>query len=277
MEVMLVDLMDKIICGEDIKKFKKKRTNIYNYSDIEPEILEKREVEGWVVDKIFSKKIRIKKEKSLDEYFEDTVWSLMSNLGFTYMNADRKFNMPYSSDGLCTQQIDVFAADEETALFIECKSTKESNKLSNFKKEIEAIGGVRAGIISEINKSFSKKLKVKFIFATQNFNLSEADRNRLKEYDICYFDEDIIQYYEELTKHLGDCAKYQLLGLLFENQKIPNLDNLVPAIYGSMGKHQYYSFSIEPERLLKISYVLHNSDANSDLIPAYQRIIKKSD
>ena len=42
-----------------------------------------------------------------------------------------------------------------------------------------------------------------------------------------------------------------------------------------MGGHKYYSFSIEPERLLKIGYVLHRNEANKNMMPTYQRIIKK--
>ena len=42
-----------------------------------------------------------------------------------------------------------------------------------------------------------------------------------------------------------------------------------------MGGHTYYSFSIEPEKLLKLAYVLHRNEANSDMMPTYQRIIKK--
>lgn len=42
-----------------------------------------------------------------------------------------------------------------------------------------------------------------------------------------------------------------------------------------MGGHTYYSFSIEPEKLLKIGYVLHRSQANNSLMPTYQRLIKR--
>lgn len=41
------------------------------------------------------------------------------------------------------------------------------------------------------------------------------------------------------------------------------------------GGHDYYSFSIEPEKLLKIGYVLHSANSSDDTLPAYQRIIKK--
>ena len=79
-----------------------------------------------------------------------------------------------------------------------------------------------------------------------------------------------------LADHLGAAAKYQLLGALFAEQKIPNLEPTVPAIRGSMGGSLYYSFSIEPARLLKMAYVLHRNQANSELMPTYQRLIKKS-
>ena len=53
------------------------------------------------------------------------------------------------------------------------------------------------------------------------------------------------------------------------------MEDKVPAIQGEMGGHKYYSFSIEPERLLKIGYVLHRNEANKNMMPTYQRLIKK--
>ncbi len=43
-----------------------------------------------------------------------------------------------------------------------------------------------------------------------------------------------------------------------------------------MGGRTYYAFAIEPERLLKLGYILHRNKANSRLMPTYQRLIKKS-
>ncbi len=119
------------------------------------------------------------------------------------------------------------------------------------------------------------KRKVKFIWATHNYIMSQADMEKLKEWGITYFNDDIIDYYAKLTKHLGISAKYQLLGNLFANQEIANMEDRIPAIQGKMGGFTYYSFSIEPERLLKISYVLHRDEANKSLMPTYQRLIKK--
>ncbi|OEG17316.1 hypothetical protein BCR23_03325 [Enterococcus quebecensis] len=197
-------------------------------------------------------------------------------LGFTIMNKDRNFHMPYDKNGKLTKQIDVFCADDETVLFIECKHTNEINKKTNFKKDIEAINGVKGGLISEINKRSDTPKKVKFILATQNYNLSTTDKERLEGSDIAYFDEDALQYYEELSKHLGKASRFQLLGQLFEKQRITGMENKIPAIQGQMGGLDYYAFSIEPDKLLKMSYVLHKSNFNKDQLPSYQRIIKKS-
>ena len=163
-------------------------------------------------------------------------------------------------------------------IIVECKSCSgEPPQKGNFKEAIEAIGGKKQGIITSLKKLFpGTKHKIKFIFATENYYLSDPDTERLKNYDIVHFDEETVKYYCELTKHLGISAKYQLLGNLFDGQTIPELDNTIPAIEGKMGGHFYYSFSIEPEKLLKFSYVLHRNKANRKLMPTYQRLIKKN-
>lgn len=130
------------------------------------------------------------------------------------------------------------------------------------------------GLAKEAKKQFPGR-KVKFIWATKNYILSKADQEKLKEWGIVHFGDATIDYYIDLVKHLGSCAKYQLLGNLFANTEIRNMDNKIPAIQGKMGGFTYYSFSIEPERLLKIGYVLHRNEANKSMMPTYQRLIKK--
>lgn len=104
----------------------------------------------------------------------------------------------------------------------------------------------------------------------------ESDKDLMDECGIAHFDEKTIKYYEELVKHLGSSSRYQLLGSLFANKTIRGMDNRIPAIQGKMGGYTYYAFSIQPEILLKIGYVLHRSEANEGMMPTYQRIIKKA-
>ena len=130
------------------------------------------------------------------------------------------------------------------------------------------------GIRREAQKRFPKA-RVKFIWATHNFIISPADQVKMREWGIVHFNDSVLNYYYELVKHLGTCARYQLLGYLFANQDIRNMEDKIPAIQGEMGGHKYYSFSIEPERLLKIGYVLHRNEANKNMMPTYQRLVKK--
>lgn len=237
-----------------------------------PELIE----EGWEEYKSYKndKFVGVRKSKKFDEIFEDRVWCLFARLGFTHLNKDRHFEMSYDYQNPDhTQQIDVFAADDETVIIVECKAS-ETIKDGVFKKPLEALHGQMDGLRREAHKRFPKA-KVKFIWATQNLIISPADQSKMREWDIVHFSDAVINYYYELVKHLGTCARYQLLGNLFANQEIRNMDDKIPAIQGEMGGHKYYSFSIEPERLLKIGYVLHRNEANKNMMPTYQRLIKK--
>ena len=270
------NILNSFVSGKSLKTMLSRKTKEFIFENIPNVLVSIHETDGWKVCKQYKTTTRMQKQKSLDMAFEDDVWTLFARMGFLFLNKDRNFRLPYSNDEKLTQQIDVFAADEETILIIECKAT-EKPKQSNFKETIEAIGGKKEGLITTIQQLFPDiKYKIKFIFATKNYYLSEQDCARLNNYGIMHFDEETLKYYHELTRHLGTSAKYQLLGSIFEGQTIPELDNRIPAIKGKMGGYVYYSFSIEPEKLLKIGYVLHRNKANRKLMPTYQRLIKKS-
>lgn len=267
---------EKLVSGNDLKKAKTVRSKKYITEKDWRVALPEREAQGWSFLKDYKdpRYIAVKKDKPFFEQFEDEVWLLFANLGFTTMNADSTFKMSYDfNNPNFTQQIDVFAADEETVIIVECKSA-ESIKEGDFKKKIEAFHGQMDGLRTEARKKF-QKCNVKFIWAVRNYIMSPADVAKLNEWGIALFDDNTISYFSDLVKHLGSAAKYQLLGNLFANQEIKNMECRVPAIQGQMGKHTYYSFSIEPEKLLKIGYVLHHNKAHDNMMPAYQRIIKK--
>lgn len=268
---------DNLVCDKDLATVLRLRSKTYISEKIFRSSLTDMEEEGWELAREYKnpKRVLVKKEKPYFEKFEDRVWLLFAKMGFDYMNSDRNFAMSYDfKNPEHTQQIDVFAADEECVVIVECKSS-EKMKDGVFKKEIEALHGQMDGLSKEARKHFPGR-KVKFIWATQNIILSRADKNRLDEWGIIHFGDAAVSYYHDLIKHLGVSAKYQLLGNLFANTEIRNMDNRIPAIQGKMGNHTYYSFSIEPERLLKIGYVLHRNEANKNMMPTYQRLIKKN-
>lgn len=269
---------DKLVSEDDLDRVKRERKKPYIDKKIRRDSLPGLEKEGWELLSEYKDRryVKVRKDKRLDEQFENRVWILFSNMGYTTMNEDSTFVISYGKDPSLTKQIDIFAYDGETVLVVECKSAEESGTSKDFKTELESLNCIKEKVRGEIRNHFGRGVKVKFIFATQNYIVGGMDKKRLAEFDIEHFDEEAIDYYIELAQHLGPISKYQLLGKIFANTKIENMVETVPAIQGVMGGHTYYSFSIEPERLLKIGYVLHRSDANRTMMPTYQRVIKKS-
>lgn len=267
---------ENIVSGKELITAKNKRKNLYIDARERKVALEELEEEGWeyVKDYADPKFIKVRKEKPFFERFEDQIWILFFQMGFKHLNRDANFKMNYDFNNPdFTQQIDVFAADDETILIVECKSSEDLNEVQ-FKKDIEKLHGQMEGLRKCALKRYPGR-KVKFIWATHNCIMSAKDIKRLQEWDIIFFSDSTIQYYSELVKHLGTCSRYQLLGNLLANTEIKKMQNKVLAIKGKMGGHEYYEFSIEPEKLLKIGYVLHRNEANKNMMPTYQRIIKR--
>jgi len=269
--------MKGLISGQELRTVSRiKRTNWITES-IFPELIDRYINNGWSIDKKFKTRCRMKKHKSHDILFEDRVWTLLYDMGFSTLNKDRSFRIPLDDKNELDHQIDVIAADDEIVLVIECKSTQEKGKIGDFKEVISGINSRKQAINRMVRKSFKgSSPRVRFILATNNFILNDRDKKRLIEHDIYHINDRELDYYFELTNHLGWAAKYQFLGNLFAGRLIPNLNTSIPAVSGKIGGHTFYSFSIEPSTLLKFSYVLHRNDANMELMPTYQRMIKKT-
>lgn len=244
------------------------------FMSCKPKQREELELQGWkFVPSKHKHSIRMSKPKSHDIYFEDRIWALFAKMGFKYLNEDRNFKIEYR-EGL-KKQIDIFAADEEVILIIECKSC-ETRKRISYQKDINELIGLKEKIRLAAKKLISEKAKIAFVFATNNSILNENDRKRLEDESIFHFNQDDFDYYETITDHLGVASKFQLFGRLFEGQKIPGLKNRVPAIKGKMSSGDtFYSFSIEPDFLLQIGFILHRIETNKETSMAYQRLVKK--
>ena len=78
--------------------------------------------------------VKMRKPKTFDICWENKVWLLFRNMGFDIMNKDSSFKISYSRNNPdLTQQIDVFAADEETVIIVECKSSQTPGTKREFK------------------------------------------------------------------------------------------------------------------------------------------------
>ena len=166
---------DSLVKGIELNNVKKIRKQEYYYKSLNKNLVEGYLKENWEIDKEFKYKTRMKKIKAFDEIFENDVWMLFYNLGFKMMNKDRSFSIPYNKEENLTQQIDVFAADDETVILIECKATEIINKKQDFKTEIEALKGKSEGMITAIRKQFPEH-KIKIIFSTKNYNKSPTKK-----------------------------------------------------------------------------------------------------
>ena len=266
---------DMMVSGSALSTEKRSRKKVFISQKILSDELPIYVDLGWEKSKEYKSKkyVGISKEKTTQEQFEDRVWTLLSNMGFTELNInDFEMSYDFHNDNL-KEKISVMAVDDETIIIVSCHAS-ESLVEHNFYDEITEFNDKIAGLRKEALKHYTGR-KVKFIWATHNYISNRKDLALLDKLGIAYFSESTIEYYSELAKHLGSCSRYQLLGSLFANQEIKNMDNRIPAIQGKMGGYTYYSFSIEPEKLLKIGYVLHRSEAHQNMMPTYQRIIKK--
>lgn len=267
-------LRDALIPAKSIPAETRKRLSPYIFENVSTRLVTEYEEKGWVVHRPLKRSVKMRKAKTHDRAFEDKVWAALAKLHFPSLNRDRVFKVAYGQGANESQQVDVFAADDEVVLVVECKSS-ESLRNYQLKREIEAIQGTREGLIRAIRSEFPDH-KVKFILATNNCGVTKATLERIEAAGIVHMDEDVIDYYLDLASHLGKAARYQLLGSLFAGQKIPGLEPRVAAVQAKMGGHTYYSFVIEPARLLKLGYILHRSKANIRFMPTYQRLIKKT-
>lgn len=276
MDEQLEIFKSNLIHENEIKSALKTRNRSYDQLTIKKQLLTEYEENGWTKVKDNKDSLVIRKPKSHDKAFEDRTWSCLAKMGFDQMNGPTTLKLIYSSQlNIPGRQLDVFACDRETILIIECKSSEELKK-KNMQTIINDFITIKSGSGIFLQKLFYlEKRKIKFILATNNLILSDIDKERLKAENIEHFNQDDIDYYEQLNDRLGQASKYQLLGRLFKNQEIPQLENRVPAIKGKMGGYTYYSFSLEPEKLLKIGYILHRTETNTD-DDGYQRMVSKT-
>lgn len=272
------DLKKGLTSASDFNQTMKERKSPYSEEKaVKHKYVEQYLEDGW--EKVGKKKKLTRRmgfPESPEDQFEDRLWCLFANMGYTRLNKTREWRLPFGKGSEETKQIDVFAVNDETIVFVECKYS-DAKKNTSLKTELESYQKMMEGLIRCAKELFpDKERKTKFVLATQNQILSEPDSKRLENLNGAYLSDINIEYFEKLYENIGNAARYQFAGYLFEGNSIPALPNKVPAIRASMGGLKYYSFSIEPETLLKMSYVYHKNKANSEQMESYQRLVKGS-
>lgn len=233
------------------------------------------EKEGWEkTPKQYATKVVMSKEKVHSKKFEDKLWCMMYDLGFRILNTEDDLKLKYGPNDEDFQQIDVLAVDEEVALIIECKSSKEYTR-PNYKPDFESLPLKMDGFRKCIKELFGER-RVKYLFATEKQILGESDKKRLASLKAYHIDDNATSYVGDIIKNYKKASKFQFFGIIFKGETI-NLDSIdVPALSGTMGGKRYYMFSIEPGHLLKIGFVLHRTRTNEREDPTYQRLLVPS-
>lgn len=266
---------------EDVQQLRseaRQRKEDFDYTSIYPDDEEKWFAKGWELHAPGVSKLKLKRAKTHHALLEDRVWSLFYKLGYPSLSG-KNFKVRYNrTDGsVGEKEVDVFAKDDETCLIVECKSREKRGK-RNLQTNIHETAQLQKPIANAIRKHFgqSYKLKLIWLYATENIIWSEQDLERAQAENIRVITENELQYFDAFANYLGPAGRHQFLAEFLEGQEIPALENVkIPAVRGSFGPHTFYSFAISARHLLKIAFVNHQALDHPDSRPAYQRMINK--
>lgn len=260
------------------KLFAAKSSRFHSRS-VEHSLVEELIRQGWEQEgESLKTKTRLRKLKSHHVRFEDEIWCQLYRLGYRTLNIDDKLYLPFGALASERKQIDVFAMNKDSVLIVECKSSEAPTKATSYKTEFEALRLRLDGYRKSIDQAFGPGRRIKYIFATRNIRLNResVDVQRLIEAGGFLYNDNTFEYIESLIKSYKDAAHYQFMGLIMKGQAINKEKIEVPAIEGTMGGKTYYMFSLEPDLLLKIGFVLHRTRANESEMPTYQRLLVPS-
>ena len=268
-----------LVYGDELSKVHRQRKQKFLFKTVPHEEVEAMKAEGWSDYMQNKKTVRLCKPKPVGQALEDKVWSLLAVMGFDEMNGDGKFTIPVAKKGkdVPPKQIDVFAKDRDTVLIIECKERANPGK-RYLQKDIAETHSYKGPMAKAVKDHYGKatKLKLAWVHVTRNVIWSNNDLERAKDSGIHVIRDDDLEYYEKLTEHIGSSARHQLQADIFRFKKIPGLNVKVPALKGKMGGKTFYSFMLDPERLLRISFVSHRAKRDEESLVSYQRMLKKS-
>ena len=151
---------EKLLSAAEVPNALRERKKTYLEKTTWRSALEDEQGDGWYFfkDTKDPKKVKVHKNKSVHDVFENRLWVLFASMGFYTLNRDQHFTINYSQKGQqLDKQIDVFAADDETVLVVECKCAESLNDKKQWKTELEAINGYMSAARSEIRKKFPEK------------------------------------------------------------------------------------------------------------------------
>ena len=185
MEEQIEVFRSNLIKNHGITTDLKTRNRTYDQLTINKLLLPEYESSGWSKVKENKNTFVIRTPKPHDKAFEDRVWTCLAKMGFEEMNGTSSLKLVYlASTNVPGRKLDVYAADKETVIIVECKSAEELKK-KNLQTIINDFITIKNGSAPFLQKLYQgEKRKVKFILATNNIILSDNDKERLHSENI---------------------------------------------------------------------------------------------
>lgn len=275
-ELQIENIKSHMMSNEDALKikFKAKHTEFETISIPHNEV-EDYEKKGYSVVRSLVRKTIMSRKKDHSVQLEDDIWCLFYMLGFRILNSDEKLVVQWGENKEDTQQLDVVAVGEDAIFVVECKSAKAATSHC-IKTELNKIELYKEGAANALRQVYGKDKRVKFLFATRNYRISDEDTARMSNAGIFNLNDNSYNYINNLIKSYKESVIYQFYGLMFKDELINNEVIKIPVLRGKMGERFYYIFSIEPSILLKIGFVLHRTRVNDSMAPTYQRLLVPS-
>lgn len=232
--------------------------------------------EGWEEYKVTQTQIVLRKYDPELLSYEKRLWQLFFKMGFIYINKDEKNTVFYGSRESSQMRFSIFGRDKDYSsfIFLDCFVPENKGQLDDKLHRMKDQYSLIVNHLQDLLKD--NKLVFKYIIAIKGFELTNEQEQIIKDCCFTTLTKIEVEYFEELYSNLADAAYYQFCGKLFEGMTIPSINTRIPAIRGRMGGNRYYSFSIDPKVLLRLSFVLHKTKAHEEAMPTYQRLVKKS-
>jgi hypothetical protein len=190
------------------------RRKFFDEKSVAGDAIQDHEAKGWQIDRKLKRVTKVKREKEIDERLENRFWMLLVKLGYPEISDGRNFTVLIERKGAepLRKQVDVFAKDDETVIVAECKASEKLTRRS-LQKDLEEFANLKGPISNAIRKHYgtSIKLKIIWLFITENIIWSTPDKQRAAGENIRVITERELRYYVQIADHLGKAARYQFL------------------------------------------------------------------
>jgi DGQHR domain-containing protein len=199
--------------------------------------------------------------------FEEQIKNFLDKLGFIDIDGGK------DNFKLGGHQIDAIGGYDKVLMIIECTMKREIGRKS-LREKLNAFKSKATAIERECKShpTYKKYNVFRYAMAIKNIDIGYEDKQLAKQDPIItIWDDDFIEYYEDLYDKIN---RYAVLNL-FGDMGVKPLNKppiSVPAFLTKFGNIEMYSFLINPKELLEVSYVARRG-RKSELF--YQRSISK--